>query len=488
VKFQVFSSGKVVDEFSLVGAYLFGTDGIAVRRAQITCKKGLIECSKPNLGTAGMALLWPVDGFGKVLLPTTCLPERVRPYNLNVEIVRAKLMQIVNKQEEWSLFSEAREPEGLMKEAQGLFIAALQNISDAPLASKLADESLKRALSLGEKLAVGHARTLFEARNMNHGFGRGCLGCRLDLERVAEGGYLEKILEIFGLLTVPVNWGRIETEKGRYDFGELDGCLNLLARKKVVLCAGPLLCFSPKFLPQWLLQEGVDFEQIREAAYKFVLAVVARYSPNVRIWRAVSGLNASNHFGFSFEQVLEMTRAASMAVKAASERAIKIVEIVNPWGEYYADRSATIPPLVYADMIIQSGVPFDGFALQVQIGRNESGMHVRDMMQMSAVLDYFAPLARPLYVTDVQVPSRDGKDANLSGLWHQRWDQNRQGKWLEQFYQIALSKPFVESVSYANVIDSPDNIVADSGLMTDKLEPKKSFGILKKLHGNLFSR
>jgi len=76
VKFQIFRNGKAVNKFTLCGAFLFGGDGIGIRRAQITFKKGFVECAKPNLETAGLALLWPVEGFGKVLLPTTCLPER----------------------------------------------------------------------------------------------------------------------------------------------------------------------------------------------------------------------------------------------------------------------------------------------------------------------------------------------------------------------------------------------------------------------------
>ncbi|GAH92281.1 unnamed protein product, partial [marine sediment metagenome] len=71
----------------------------------------------------------------------------------------------------------------------------------------------------------------------------------------------------------------------------------------------------------------------------------ARYSGIIHAWRVISSLNALNHFGFSFEQILEMTRAANMAVKQGSNRAVKIIEISNPWGEYYATTPNTIPPL-----------------------------------------------------------------------------------------------------------------------------------------------
>ncbi len=127
----------------------------------------------------------------------------------------------------------------------------------------------------------------------------------------------------------------------------------------------------------------------------------------------------------------------------------------------------------------------------MRFGKNQSGMHVRDIMQVSAILDSFAPIAKPLYVTDVEVPSRnsDGlQDGKVAGIWHQEWDQSRQGQWIEQFYKIALSKPFVNSVTYSNLTDTEDSAIANSGLLTAQLEPKKSFRILKKLHDGIFNR
>ena len=491
MRFQIFKNGKVVDKFTLCGAYLFGTDGIAIRRAQITFKNSFIDCKKPNLETAGLALLWPVDGFGKVLLPTTCLPERTNPYNLNVEIARAKLMQIINKREDWSFFNDIEGLRDISKEAQDLFIQAVQSISDAPRASKLADESLKKATIFSEKLAMKQAKLLFDARNKAHGFGRGCLGCGVDPEQINKPEYVEKLLELFGSVTIPVNWAQIESHKGNYDFSTVDTCVGALDKKKLVVGAGPLLCFSKKYLPKWLLRSGVGFEKIREMAYKFVTNIVSRYSGNIRTWRVVSGLNVFNHFGFNFEQVLEMTRAANMAIKAVDSRALKIIEVSNPWGEYYSTIPNTIPPLVYLDMIVQSGINFDAFGLQVQFGKNQAGMHVRDLMQVSAVLDYFAPIAKPLYITHVEIPSRNSGglyDGEVAGIWHQEWDQLRQGQWIEQFYKIALSKPFVDTISYSNLADTKDGTMANSGLLTEQLEPKESFNSLKKVQGAIFSR
>ena len=491
MKFQVFKNGKVVDKFSLCGAYLFGGDGIGIRRAQISFKNGFIQCKRPNLDTAGLALLWPIDGFGRILLPTTCLPERERPYNLNIEITRAKLMQIVNKREDWLFFNNIDELGDVCKDGQDLFIKAIQNISDSPQSSQLADDSLKKAIVFSENLAIKQSESLFEARGTSHGFGRGCLGCRVDPQQIDNPLYVEKLLELFGSVTIPINWAKIESKKGIYDFSTIDACVNVLGKEKVTLSAGPLLCFSKEYLPMWLLRSGVGFEKIRETAYRFVSEVVARYSGIIRAWYAISGLNVFNYFGFRFEQILEMTRAANMAVKQGSDRAMKIIEISNPWGEYYATIPNSIPPIVYMDMVVQSGINFDAFGLQVRFGKNQSGMHVRDMMQISAILDSFAPIAKPLYVTDLEVPSKSGtglQDEKVAGIWHKEWDQMQQGQWIKQFYKIALSKQFVNSVTYSYLADTEDSVIADSGLLTAELESKESYLMLKELYDGIFSR
>jgi len=491
VRFQVFKNGKVLDKFPLSGAYPFGTDGIAVRQAQIEFRKGFIECKKPNLGTAGLSLLWPVAGFGKVLLATTCLPQRDRPYNLNVELARGKLMQITKKREDWAFFDGVKALRDLSREAHGLFIRAVQNISDAPASAKLADESLRRAIVLGERLAITQAESLFRTRGSNRGFGRGCLGCKIEPELITNPIYVEALLTLFGRATVPVNWSQIEFQRGIYDFSKTDKCVELLAKKKLTIAAGPLLCFSPQFLPKWLMDSDADFETIREIAYQFVFTVVSRYAGIIRTWRVVNGLNALNRFGFNFEQILEMTRTANMATKAASDRTQKIIEVANPWGEYYATMPNTIPPLVYMDMVIQSGIPFDGFGVRMRFGRNQAGMHIRDMMQISAMLDFFSAVAKPLHITEVEVPSQNGTgpcSANVAGIWHEQWDEARQAQWIEQFYRIAFSKPFVETVTYANFADTKHSAIANSSLLKAGFEPKCSFGVFKKLHKAIFTR
>jgi len=287
-----------------------------------------------------VTLLWSVEGFGRVLLSTTCLPDRPEPYNLNLELTRGRLMQIINKREDWSIFEDAEDTAALYGDIQDLFIKAIQEIADGPAASQLADQALQKAMTFSESLAAKHAKLLFTTRGKNHGFGRGCLGCWVDPKQVANPAYLEQLAGIFGLAMVPFNWGHIELERGKYDFSKLDACITMLSKRKLAIGAGPLLCFTKEYLPKWLLESPPDFEKIREYAYEFVSAAAARYGGMVRTWCVVSGLNAFNHFGFGFEQVLEITRAANRAVKAAP-----FVSIASTMPSPCIERPNNVPPM-----------------------------------------------------------------------------------------------------------------------------------------------
>jgi len=489
LKFQVFRKGKVAEELGLSAAYMFGADSVPLRTAvKIKFKEGVVDCKKKSLETAGLVLQWTVEGFGRVLLPTTRLPERKKPYVLNVELARAKLMQIILKREDWSLFQEEGSFAELAHQAQSHFIDALKNISNPAKASLLADESLKKALIFSEKLAAKHADTFLVSRFRSKGLGRHSLGCRINPELIGNERYRKRLFEMFGFVTIPVDWSKIEPEKGQYDFEAMDKCIELLVNRRLAVCAGPLLCFEEKYLPKWLIEGKHDFGHIREAAYQFVTKMVIRYQRYVHAWQVISGINAHNYFGFGFEQVIEISRTACTAAKAADSNSRKIVDVVLPWGEYYAREKDAIPPLIYADMLIQNGIAFDALGIQIKFGKNQSGMHVRDMMQISSKLDNFSSIGKTIHISEVAVPCSFGPDNALAGVWHHKWDQAVQSQWIEQFYKIALSKSFVNSVTYSALADSENLDIVSGGLLSAKLEPKKAFICIAKLQKLILQR
>ncbi len=490
MKFEVYKDGNLTDKLSLEGAYLFGVDWIPFKGpAKISFSKGAITTQKNNNDAAGLAIVWPIKGFGKVMIPTTRLPERQEPYNLNIELARAKLMEITMKREDWSFLEESSEKINQVKE---LFVKALENIHNGPIASVFADECLKKAMAVSELLAAKNAEIYLKAKSQAGGFAKHCMGCRVDLSKMNDDKYIEKLTQNFGFLSLPANWADIEKEKGEYDFNQLDNAFSSLAGKKIAISLGPLLNFDKKNIPGWLLKEKMPFEKIRESAYQFVNTAVSRYEKRVHAWRVISGMHAQNYFGFSYEQILEMTRAAIMSARAVENKSVKIVDVIYPWGEYYASCPDSIPPLVYIDMIMQMGINPDALGLQMVFGANTTDMRVRDMMQISSLLDKFAPVTKPIHLTSVEIPGAmetngNGLEVNNGGVWRNKWSDTLQSKWLEQFYKIAFGKPFVNTVTYGSFADSDNSLLEKSGLMTEDLKEKVSLTVLKKFQKTLFS-
>ena len=488
MKFKVYKNGKADTSFKLAGAYMFGTDDVAIRRVEITCKDGVINCAKPSNETAGLSLLWTIEGYGSVQLSTTCLPEREKPYILNLELARAKLMQIVTKQQEWSLFADTNELEKSINQAKQLFIDAIDNISEPSKSAQLADKSLYKSTILSEKLTQRHSDKLFITKSKNHLFSRGCLGCKIEPKMLQNSAYGKAVLELFGFVTIPVNWAKIEKQRDEYDFTELDACIKTFSNKKVGIGAGPLLKFNTAYLPDWLIEEKPNFQKVLEYAYEFINQVVTRYSRFVRLWKVLGGLNCYNCFGFNFEQTLEMSRASVMAVRNSTERAIKLIELANPWGEYYAAKSATVPPIVYVDMLIQSGIGFDAFGLDLRFGKSPGCVKLRDMMNISSILDCFSGIAKPVHITEFSLESQSqkGKDSEQFGWWQEDWNPQTQAKWIQQFYKIALAKPFVDTVTYSSVADSRKN--GESGLLDKNMKPKQAYESIKNTNKLIFKR
>lgn len=486
LKLIAFINGKVAKNFILSSAYVFGADSVALRGSRnVRCDNGTVEFDGKGNETVGLSLLWTAAGFGKIQLATTRLIDRVEPYILNVELARAKLMQIMVKREEWSLFDGNDKIAAFALQAQGHFIDALKMINNPAKASILADRSLRKALIFSERLAARNAEFYLAARVKNKGLGRHSLGCKINPDLLVSEKYRKRLFELFCFVTIPISWAKLEPKPGEYDFSSIDTTLAHFSGRRLAVCAGPLLQFSKEHLPDWLIDGNYEFETIRESAYKFVTEVVDRYYGKIHAWHIISGINAINHFGFNFEQIMEMTRTACLAARTADpkSKSKKIVEIFYPWGEYYASQKDSIPPLVYADMVNQIGVPIDAFGLKMNFGTNQSGCQVRDMMQISSRLDNFSSLSKPMHITGIGIPGNmDTSDKNCGGgIWHKDWSPEVQAEWIEQFYKIALGKNFIQSVTYSALADSPACEVHDGGLVDDCLEIKKAYISVGKL-------
>ena len=405
LSFAVYSNGQPATNVDLNGAYLVGSDDVPLR-AELKFKDGVIQIDKRTPGPAALAVSWEVEGVGRIMVETVRLLERPRPYILQVELARCRLLRFQQKLEDWGLlgFEGTEAILVVFERGRDLMIEALKAEEPAEAAA-LGDKALALSVQASEQLSGVHADLFLSRRKQSQGFARLVFGCGVHLDQPTET-HRKRLSRAVDFVTVPIIWRDIEPSEQAFNWKTLDAWVEMLTKQRIPIKGSALLSFDERTVPDWLYIWEHDFDTIRDVAFEHVRRVINRYGQYIQVWDVISGIHANNCFTFNFEQLMELTRMATSLVKQTLPRAVVIVDMVAPWGEYYARNQRTIPPLLYADMAVQSAVGFDAFGLQFHFGPGVDGMFVRDMFQISSQLDQFAKLGKPLHITAVQVPSK----------------------------------------------------------------------------------
>jgi hypothetical protein len=490
IKFEIYRDGNRITQFVPQGAIAIGPESVPIP-GEVVFRDGYLIAEKADEHATAVGLLWDCGPVGVYHIETTRLLPRDKPYNLNVELARFRLMRIIQKQEDWNLFDfpRAERFQQMFNESQSLFADALGKLHLPAEASRLADQSLAISVDLSEQLGIFHGDLLLNRRRAAGAFVKHVIGCRVNSE-VQNQKYKETVADNFDYVVLPMSWKQLQPEEQAFNTESVDDWIELLARKRVPIIAGPLVSLSDGLVPDWMFIWEHDFDTLRELAYEFVQKVVQRYRKAVGAWNVVSGLHAGAAFHLSFEQIIELTRMLVAQVKTLLPNAKTLVSITHPFGEYHAKNGAGVPPLLYAEMVAQAGVNFEAFGIELEMGVPAPGMFTRDLFQLSCLLDRFSTLGRPVYLTAVTAPGRNSSDPgdtsvgrldpSQGGRWHRPWDPQLQAEWMEAVYKLAFSKPYVESVAWGNLADLSHNIPG-GGLLDDMLKPKASYAKLQEL-------
>lgn len=497
ITFEIYRDGQRLTQFTPVNPVAVGPESVPIP-GEVRFENGVLTLNLPDEHAVGISLMWEVVGQGVYHMETTRLQPRSAPYNLNVELARCRLMKIVQKQEDWNLFDFPRADQynAMFREAQGLFADALGKLHEPAEAAKLADLSLSKAVDVSEQLAIFHGELLLNRRRATGGIPKHVFGCRVD-STVQNQRYKDTLTENFDYAVVPMNWRQLQPEEDSFVTEPVDEWIEQLSRKRIPIIAGPLIDLSEGGMPDWSFIWEHDFDTLRELAYEFVQKVVHRYRKAVSVWNVVAGLHTSSHFTLTFEQIIELTRLLVAQVKTLLPNARTLVTITQPYGEYHARGHTSVPPMLYAEMVAQAGVNFDAFGLELQTGIPRVGSYVRDLFQVSSLLDRFSTTGRPVFVTATTAPDRNQPDRNdksdgamnpaNAGRWRRAWDPELQAQWMDAVYHLALSKPYVESIAWGDLADI-NPTVPGGGLLDDMLKPKPSFKKLQEIREQFHRR
>jgi hypothetical protein len=466
--------------FHPLGGLTMGPESVPIS-GTLKFKDETLHLERDDDHPVGAALLWDLGPLGEFHLETTRLPHRDKPYNLNLELARHRLMKIVQKQEDWNLFDFPRTDKFLLRfrETQDLLADALGKLEQPSEAAMLADQALALGVDLSEQLATFHADLLLNRRRAAGQFGKLVIGVRVDSE-VQNQRYKDTTAANFDFVVVPMPWRLLQPEEGAFVTEPVDEWIEEMNRKRLPVVTGPLIHLAEPDVPDWMFIWEHDYDTLREMCYQYVQKVVTRYRKGVAVWNVVAGLNANRNFPLSFEQMVELTRLLVSQVKNMLPQARTIITVTQPFGEYHAKFPTTVPPMLYAEMVAQAGINFEGFGVELEMGIPTDGSFTRDLFQLSCMLDRFSTLGRPVFLT-LGAPGRStpdpgdtssGKlDPSAAGRWHRPWDPDLQAEWIESVYHMALSKPFIEAVIWSNLADVNQTLPA-GGLLDDMLQPK----------------
>ena len=277
IRFEVYRDGARVMNFNPVGAIAIGPESVPIA-GNVSFVDGHIVIEKSDDHATALGLMWDCGTSGMYHIETTRLPPREKPYNLNVELARFRLMRIVQKQEDWNLFDfpKAERFTTAFHEAQSLFADALGKLDDGPEASKLADQSLNLSTDLSEQLAIFHGELLLNRRRASGSFVKHVIGCRVN-SLVQNQKYRETIAADFDYAVLPMTWRQLQPEEAVFNTESVDEWVEMLAKKRVPIIAGPLISLDEGGVPDWMFIWEHDFDTLREMAYEYVQKVVQRY-------------------------------------------------------------------------------------------------------------------------------------------------------------------------------------------------------------------
>lgn len=289
------------------------------------------------------------------------------------------------------------------------------------------------------------------------------LGCNFSRFTSASSRYAKFFAGAFDFATLPFYPGTTAPQPDKYDYAYIDKCLAFLQEKNITPKGHPLWFGHKEVNPAWLFD--LPYPELRKAAEKIAYHHVSTYKDTIHVWDSMNEAHDwANCFELNQEQLVDLTRATTNALREADDKATSIVNICLPFAEYVAGRYncyGALPehlrsPLSYFKAILEAGVDFDVVGIQLYFP-------ARDMVAVSLMLDAFAALGKPIHITEMGVNGGFRQKGNAGsswsqmdmseGTWHGGWNERTQADWMEQFYTIAAARDEIQALTWWDFIE-----------------------------------
>jgi len=478
IRFDVYPSSLLGDWPEVHAGYLTGADG-RVFPTRIEILDNIIGCRRTSSESAKFHVAWPVEGFGRMIIPTASLPEREQPYLLAVELARGKIVQVRNQEAQWQLSGLKIPPEFTIphRAAHRTFARAAASQQDPVVASQLANEAIRYACEAAEILTRSYAAQALNGRLQRFGSLPVSIGC--DLQGVLPPPTSNEVFHsLFNSATVSVPWNVIEGTEGEYNWQSTDSQLEWCEAQRLMVRGGPLLDLGTNGLPTWLSRWENDILNLQSFVCDFVETAISRYVGRIRVWEICTRMNTGGALNLNEESRLTLTARVLDVARQVDEEAQLIVRIDQPWGDYQSRGQHRLSPLQVVDALLRSGVGLSAVNLEVAVGYKPFGSALRDLLECSRLIDTWTILDVPIYVTLV-CPSSSQEDPKASPdvkvnprIWNGTCDEGRQAKWIDQMFELLVAKPRVAGVFLPHFSDRAPHTFPHAGLLNANDIPK----------------
>ena len=277
-----------------------------------------------------------------------------------------------------------------------------------------------------------------------------------EIDMIAEAG--------FRFIRMDFAWGRIEREKGKYDFSEYDQLVESLAKRKI--CPLFILDYGNRHYDEGLAPHT---EEGRAAFSKFAAAAAKRFADKGILWEIWNEPNLDQFW--KPKANAEDYNALALAVCKAMREADPQCKIVAP--------ATSGIPFDFLEKFFQTGVLkwLDGVTVHPYRGKEPETV-TPEYAKLRELIDRYAP------------PEKKGLPI-LSGEWgyslpHFRRDANpaeKQAQYLARQFLVNLMNDVRLSIWYDWHDDGPDpnEYEHNFGTITHTYEPKPAYLAAKTL-------
>lgn len=377
-------------------AYLAGAEGIPWE-CQTTLNGGALILERDTRESGYLYFPWKIPGRGQVQLSSGSLMERLKAYNLPVELARGTLNRVRNQASQWQQAGMTVPPafDDLIRTASLSFARAATGQEQAEAAQDQAEEAIRLGLEAADLLSREYTQQVLAIRRGQQPQFGTLLGARLAAPLAGEAA--ARFLSTFNTVAVSAHWPDLEPQLGRFNWEPTDRLVEWCQQHDLRLCFGPLVQMDKHALPDWVFLDE-DFEEVQTSVLAFVEEVVKRYRGKVQLWHVAAGMNLDGALEFTEEQRLRLVVESVDRVRAVDPRTPLVMSFAQPWGEYIARQDQELTPLHFADTLVRGELGLAGVGLEMHYGYWPGGTLPRDPLDVSRQLDRWSQLGVPLMV------------------------------------------------------------------------------------------